>query len=81
MSNTETLTETLVDESGIEILVNYTKELEAVENGAGFSDTNEWSFTLNSVEVVIAGTGINITKQLDRKQVNAIIDELESINA
>jgi hypothetical protein len=80
MSNTKTTeTITLVDESNVEILVNYTRELETVENGAGFSDTQCYSYVLNSCEIVIAGTGIEITKQLNAKQVQSILDEVASI--
>lgn len=72
MNNTITLS----DESGIEILVNYSKELETTEHGAGFLDTQDYAFTLNSVELVIAGEGINLTKQLSLKQYRAILDEV-----
>ncbi len=67
---------TLLDEAGIEILVSYSKELETTEHGSGFSDTQDYSYVLNVVEIVIAGQGINITKQLSLKQYRAILDEV-----
>lgn len=77
MSKTETFTETLIDEAGIEILVNYSKEWnEQKEDFHGEHDLSSWGYNLNSVELVIAGEGINITKQLSLKQYHAILDEV-----
>ena len=77
MSTSQTFTETLVDESGIEILVNYSKEWnDQKEDFHGEHDLSGWGYNLNSVELVIAGTGINITKQLNHKQHMAILDEV-----
>ena len=55
------------------------KELETIENGSGFSDTQGYSYTLDSCEIVIAGTGIVITKQLNHKQVQSILDQVEEL--
>lgn len=77
MSKSETFTETLVDEAGIEILVNYSKEWnDQKEDFHGEHDLSGWGYNLNSVELVIAGSGINITKQLNLKQYQAILDEV-----
>lgn len=77
MSKSETFTETLVDESGIEILVNYSKEWnDQKEDFHGEHDLSWWGYNLNSVELVIAGTGINIIKKLNHKQHMAILDEV-----
>ena len=77
MSKSETFTETLIDEAGIEILVNYSKEWnDQKEDFHGEHDLSGYGFTLNSVELVIAGEGISITKQLSLKQYHAILDEV-----
>ena len=77
MSKSETFTETLIDEAGIEILVNYSKEWnDQKEDFHGGHDLSGYGFTLNSVELVIAGEGINITKQLSLKQYRVILDEV-----
>lgn len=77
MSKSETFTETLIDEAGIEILVNYSKEWnDQKEDFHGEHDLSGWGYNLNSVELVIAGSGINITKQLNLKQYRAILDEV-----
>ena len=77
MSKSETFTETLIDEAGIEILVNYSKEWnDQKEDFHGEHDLSGWGYNLNSVELVIAGTGINITKQLNLKQNHAILDKV-----
>lgn len=77
MSKSETFTETLIDEAGIEILVNYTKDrIDQKEYCHGEHDLSGDGFVLNSVELVIAGEGISITKQLSMKQYQAILDEV-----
>jgi hypothetical protein len=58
------MTITLSDESGIEILVSYSK------------DSDNKNYVLDCIEVVIAGAGINITKQLSLTQYHAILDEV-----
>ena len=78
----QTITETvnLTQDSGIEILVNFTKEWELIENGAGFADTYGYSYTLNSCEIVVkGGNSINITKQLNHRQVQNILDEVAEL--
>ena len=77
MSKSETFTETLISEAGIEMLVNYTKDrIDQKEDFHGEHDLSGDGFVLNSVELVIAGTGINITNQLSLKQYHAILDEI-----
>lgn len=75
---------TLVDEAGIEILVAYnieyckgnTEECHGYHTiGAGYV------VDLESVEVVIAGTGIDILKSLTLKQIRAIEDEVLEVAA
>lgn len=57
-------TSTLCDESGIEILVTYSK------------DANNKNYVLDCIEVVISGKGIDITKQLSLQQYHTILDEV-----
>ena len=77
MATSQNFTETLIDEAGIEILVNYTKDrIDQKEYCHGEHDLSGYGYTLNSVELVIAGEGINITKQLNLKQYRAILDEV-----
>ena len=59
-------TETLVDEGGIEITVDYQYEREP----------EGLFFELNTVEVVISGRGINKTKMLNETQKQSIINQL-----
>lgn len=58
------MTITLADESGIEILVTYSK------------DANNKNYVLDCIEVVISGKGIDITKQLSLQQYHTILDEV-----
>ena len=63
-------TETLVDENGIELLVNYDYEKSDGEDGLYLTE-------LKSVEIVIAGTGIDILGLMNEKQKGAIISKLQ----
>jgi hypothetical protein len=72
---------TLVDDSGIEMLVNFTKQYEdQKEDFHGEHDMSGWSYILNRAELVIAGEGIDITKQLSLKQYHAILDEVRELD-
>lgn len=53
---------TLIDQSGVEVLVAYTLTGGEIE--------------LTSVEIVIAGRGIDILKAMDIRQLRAIEDEV-----
>ncbi len=72
--------ETLVDENGIEILVNYDYEKtegynEEPSNAASYVEPTVYT-ELKSVEVVIAGIGVDILPSLNEKQKAAIINKL-----
>lgn len=84
MSNKPTTeTVTLSDESGIEILVNYTKAWEDQKEECHGSeiDMSGYSYVINSIELVIAGEGINITKQVSLKQYRAIMEEVVKLES
>lgn len=71
--------ETIVDENGIEILVDYRYELSAShqEECHGIYEVGLMVYTeLTSVEVVIAGSGIDILKLLTDKEKEFIISKL-----
>jgi len=71
--------ETIIDELGIEIIVGGTIESNAsqIEEGHGYHEVGGGhDVTLTSVEVVIAGKGVDILPQLSQKQINKIIDEI-----
>jgi hypothetical protein len=71
---------TLSDESGIEVMVNYTRQWEDQKEGFhGEHDMSGYSYSFNSAEVVIAGEGIDITKQLSIRQVQKILQEIEEL--
>lgn len=72
-------TQTLIDEAGIEILVNY--EYEGVDSEDENTDGETAVATmickeLKSVEVVIAGKGIDLLPLMDERQQTAIISKL-----
>lgn len=70
----------LVDESGIELLVTYDLEFDRsfyAENGnPGTYVQATYEINIECVELVIASKGIDITRQLDNKQIDHIINEL-----
>ena len=73
--------ETIVDDNGIEIIVGYEYEAqdgyyEEPGNIASFVDSTV-STTLQSVEIVIAGIGLNILPLLTKNQQDTIISKLE----
>jgi len=71
--------ETLIDESGIEILVGYNHEKtpSQIEEGHGLHEVGNLVYTeLTSVEVVIKGVGIDILPLMNDRQKEAIIGEL-----
>jgi len=77
MANIQKFYETIIDESGIEIIAGGTIELDRpqIEECHGFHDIGGGcDITLTSVEVVIAGNGVDILSQLSKKQINKIID-------
>lgn len=61
-----TQTETLIDESGIEVIADYEYQKEP----------DGYFFELNTVEIVIDGKGIDISKMLNEKQKQSIINQL-----
>lgn len=69
---------TLVDESGIEVLVCFTQEKDSPE------DTHEDDFgtrtmvytELHSVEVIIKGTGIDILPLMNERQKMVIVEQI-----
>lgn len=73
---------TLADGSGIEVNVgyNYTRQLlhEYVPEFGNQVIGQQFDAELTSVEIVIAGKGIDIISMLNEKQKNAIIDQLEN---
>jgi hypothetical protein len=76
-------TETLVDENGIEILVgyNYEQSPSQKEEGHGIHEVGNQIYTeLSSVEVVIAGVGIDVLPRMTEKQKEEIISKLEYAN-
>jgi hypothetical protein len=74
-------TETIIDESGIELLVGYEYDKSPsfhAEIGNPSTYVGEMVYTeLTSVELVIAGVGLNILRQLTEKQKEHIISLLE----
>ena len=71
--------ETIVDESGIEILVAYDYEQSEsqVDEGHGYHEVGLMIYTeLTSVEVVIKGRGIDILPLMTEKQKEYIIENL-----
>lgn len=75
---TTTHTETIVDENDIELTVKYKAErsLQVEEcHGQQFVE-NGISITLIHVEIVIAGTGIDLVDMLNKSQQEAIVNQL-----
>ena len=82
MSRNKPITQviTLSDESGIEVLVNYTRQWEGQkEDFHGEHDMRGYSYSFNYAEIVIAREGIDITKQLSVRQVQKILQEIEEL--
>ena len=73
----KTNTETIIDEYGIEFMVtyNYEKRRE-IEEGHGYHDLSYNDVTLKNVEIVIAGSSIDILPRMSVKQENEIISLL-----
>lgn len=72
--------ETICDDNGIEIIVGYLYDQSEsqTEEGHGYHEVGLMVYTeLRSVEVVIAGTGVNILPQLSDKQKEHIISKLQ----
>ncbi len=68
-------TETLLDENGYEILVNY--DWEFVDLGDLPLPISENKYVeLKSVELIIKGNGIQILQMLNEKQIKKIIGDL-----
>lgn len=73
----EKQSEIILDENGIEILVGYTTEyIKQIEECHGIHDLSYDDVELTSVEVIIAGRGIDIFRFLDDKQMSVIKDNL-----
>lgn len=83
MSNQATThTVTLDEDSAIQTMVNYSKEWnDQIEEGHGIHDLSGYSYSINSIEVVIAGEGIDITNQVSLRQYNKILDEVIALDA
>ena len=80
----ETYTKTLIDESGVELLVTFDYYWETqVEEGHGVHDLSGWNIQINYIEMVIAGKSVrfngdaNIIKYLDLEQYLAILDKID----
>ncbi len=76
--------ETIVDDNGIEVLVDYDYELNEayyaeIGNPATFvpASVDDSSIKINSFEIVIGGTGIDIVSQLDKRQIDFIKPKLK----
>lgn len=69
-------TETIIDENGIEVIVNYDYENDKqIEEGHGLHNVGGIVIELKLVEVVIAGKGLNILPMLDNNQRNSLINQ------
>jgi hypothetical protein len=71
--------ETILDEAGIEIIVGGTIEFftSQTEECHNYHEVGgSYDVTLTSVEVIIAGRGVDIFPSLSKKQINKIIDEI-----
>jgi hypothetical protein len=71
--------QTLVDENGIEILVGYESETSdsQIEEGHGEHEVGCLvCVELKSVEVIIAGRGIDILPMLNERQKDAIVSKI-----
>jgi hypothetical protein len=83
MSKVKKNTETLADENGIEVLVSYQYEQSdsQIEQGHGYHEVGQLvETTLTSVEIVIAGWGIEILDRLNDAQRERIIENLNYEN-
>lgn len=72
-------TEILVEQGCFEILVDYDWEESAkqIEEGHGYHDVGgQVNVTLNSIEVVVCGVGIQILPLLNQQQKDRIIEDL-----
>ena len=72
-------TETLIDDNGIEVQVSYLyeKSPSQIEECHGRHEVGNMVYTeLIAVEVVIAGTSINILHMMDERQIQKIIKNL-----
>lgn len=84
MTNVETKVrkfyQTIIDEPGIEFIAGGKIEFQGsqIEECHGFHDVGGGcDITLTSVEIVIAGSGIDILSQLSKKQIEKIIGKIE----
>jgi len=71
--------ETIVDDNNIEMVVEYEYEKTSsqVEEGHGYHDVGNMIYTtLKTVELIIAGVGIDIISTLNDRQKNFIISKL-----
>lgn len=68
-------TKLLVDENGVEILVTYETGTDYWEGGK----MNDWT-RIDSVELVIAGIGVELKRFLSEKQIDKIVEQLEDLN-
>lgn len=75
------LTETLVDENGIELLVSYKSQKSASQledySGSRYEVGNAIDVSITGVELVIKGTGINIMSSLTKRQLQHLTSSLE----
>lgn len=70
-------TQIIADDNGIEVLVSfyYERQSAQIEEGHGFHDVGScYDIDLLSVQVVIAGVGVDILRSLNKKQRNKITD-------
>lgn len=80
MANIQKFYQTIVDEGIFEIIAGGTIEQcpSQIEECHGFHDVGGGcDITLTSVEIVIAGRGIDILSQLSKKQIEKIIGKIE----
>jgi hypothetical protein len=76
---TEYITESLMQDAGMELLVNYrATRLTTFFQSLNEQPENEWEIVVDGVELVIADEPINITKLIDEYQMKAIIEQLEN---
>jgi len=61
-----TSTQTILDESGIELVVNYS-----------WDRGEDAEYELRSVELIIGGTGLELVKLITRKQEDWIVKQLD----
>lgn len=87
MANIQKFYQTIVDEGIFEIIAGGTIEQcpSQIEECHGFHEVGGGCIIeLSSVEVVIAGVGINILPRLSKKQINKIVNQInieEAVNA